>query len=269
MSPVAIRGTDTPLDAFNPDVNYVALGLARSGVYGSAALEGHRPLQGRRPHPLGDLDRAAQPGGVDARLRGLLDHRRRRAPPARACGGRPAPRGWPAAPPAPPGSPRPGCSATASSDPRGPYPATGTPLGSPNIASASIQQPIGPAAPPRTPWRRASGCGGRSRRRAGRRTSRCASRPPRPGSAAGPLAEHAVQPDPDDAARGWSRSDGPAVKYISSAPGTRTLTLPCPLAEIAPLATTRWAMSATCPASSLSMTTSPWSRTPDACYQGI
>ena len=29
MSPVAIRGTDTPLDAFNPDVNYVALGLAR------------------------------------------------------------------------------------------------------------------------------------------------------------------------------------------------------------------------------------------------
>src|SRR5208283_5817476 len=28
---------------------------------------------------------------------------------------------------------------------------------------------------------------------------------------------------------GWFRSDGPAVKYISSAPGTRTLTLPCPL----------------------------------------
>jgi hypothetical protein len=28
------------------------------------------------------------------------------------------------------------------------------------------------------------------------------------------------------------------VKYISSAPGTRMLTLPCPLAEIAPLATT-------------------------------
>ena len=28
MSPVAIRGTDTPLDAFNPDVNYVALRLA-------------------------------------------------------------------------------------------------------------------------------------------------------------------------------------------------------------------------------------------------
>jgi len=41
---------------------------------------------------------------------------------------------------------------------------------------------------------------------------------------------------------GWSRSEGPAVKYISSAPGTRTLTLPCPFAEIAPLATTRAAM---------------------------
>ena len=44
---------------------------------------------------------------------------------------------------------------------------------------------------------------------------------------------------------GWSRSDGPAVKYISAAPGTRTLTLPWPFAEIAPLATTRWAMSTT------------------------
>jgi hypothetical protein len=44
---------------------------------------------------------------------------------------------------------------------------------------------------------------------------------------------------------GWSRSEGPAVKYISSAPGTRTLTLPCPFAEIAPLATTRAAISAT------------------------
>ena len=43
------------------------------------------------------------------------------------------------------------------------------------------------------------------------------------------------------------------MKYISSAPGTRMLTLPCPLAEIAPLATTRWAMSATCSARSLSM----------------
>src|SRR5277367_1034979 len=53
---------------------------------------------------------------------------------------------------------------------------------------------------------------------------------------------------------GWPRSEGPAVKYISSSPGTRMLTLPCPLAEIAPLATTRWAMSATCSARSLSMT---------------
>ncbi len=47
------------------------------------------------------------------------------------------------------------------------------------------------------------------------------------------------------ASAGWSRSDGPPVKYISSAPGTRTLTLPCPLAEIAPLATTRRAISTT------------------------
>ena len=44
---------------------------------------------------------------------------------------------------------------------------------------------------------------------------------------------------------GWPRSDGPAVKYISWAPGTRTLTLPCPFAEIAPLATTRAAIPAT------------------------
>src|SRR6476661_147715 len=58
-------------------------------------------------------------------------------------------------------------------------------------------------------------------------------------------------------AAGWFRREGPAVKYISSAPGTRTLTLPCPFAEIAPLATTRWAMSATCTASSLSMTNFP------------
>src|SRR5580700_1684673 len=56
---------------------------------------------------------------------------------------------------------------------------------------------------------------------------------------------------------GWPCSDGPAVKYISCAPGTRTLTLPCPLAEMAPLATTRWAISATCSARSLSMTHHP------------
>ena len=56
---------------------------------------------------------------------------------------------------------------------------------------------------------------------------------------------------------GWSRSDGPAVKYISSAPGTRTLTLPCPFAEIAPLATTRRAMSTTWSARSLSMAPLP------------
>src|SRR5512146_2002858 len=51
---------------------------------------------------------------------------------------------------------------------------------------------------------------------------------------------------------GWPRSDGPAVKYISSAPGTRMLTLPCPFAEIAPPATTRRAISVTWPARSLS-----------------
>ena len=45
------------------------------------------------------------------------------------------------------------------------------------------------------------------------------------------------------AAAAWLRSEGPAVKYISSAPGTRRLTFPWPLAEIAPLATTRWAVS--------------------------
>src|ERR1039458_8953821 len=52
----------------------------------------------------------------------------------------------------------------------------------------------------------------------------------------------------------WLRSDGPAVKYISAAPGTRTLTLPCPLAEIAPLATTRWAISTSSSTKPLSMT---------------
>ena len=53
------------------------------------------------------------------------------------------------------------------------------------------------------------------------------------------------RPTRTTAEAGWSRSEEPAVKYISAAPGTRTLTLPCPFAEIAPLATTRCAMSAT------------------------
>src|ERR1019366_3044697 len=52
----------------------------------------------------------------------------------------------------------------------------------------------------------------------------------------------------------WPRSDGPPVKYISFAPGTRRLTFPCPFAEIAPLATTRWAASMTWSTRSLSMT---------------
>ena len=41
MSPVAIRRTDTPLDAFNPDVNYVALRLA-----GADGWQG-QPVHGR------------------------------------------------------------------------------------------------------------------------------------------------------------------------------------------------------------------------------
>ena len=52
---------------------------------------------------------------------------------------------------------------------------------------------------------------------------------------------------------GWSRNDGAAVKYISSAPGTRRLTLPWPFAEIAPLATTRWATFTTWATRSLSI----------------
>ena len=47
------------------------------------------------------------------------------------------------------------------------------------------------------------------------------------------------RPTRTTAETGWLRSEGPAVKYISRAPGTRTLTVPCPFAEIAPLATTR------------------------------
>ena len=48
MSPVAISGTDTPLDTLNPDVNYTALGLARQSVLHDdrgrwADGTGHRP----------------------------------------------------------------------------------------------------------------------------------------------------------------------------------------------------------------------------------
>jgi hypothetical protein len=60
------------------------------------------------------------------------------------------------------------------------------------------------------------------------------------------LQQRPIQPNPYDHGGRMVSQEGPAVKYISSAPGTRTLTLPCPFAEIAPLATTRWAMSATC-----------------------
>ena len=52
-------------------------GLVRSGVDGAAAVEGHGALQGGRAHAFRDLDRAAQRGGVDAGLSGLLDDRRR------------------------------------------------------------------------------------------------------------------------------------------------------------------------------------------------
>src|SRR4029079_18905270 len=41
------------------------------------------------------------------------------------------------------------------------------------------------------------------------------------------------------------RSEGAPVKTISSAPSARTLMLPCPFVEIAPLATTRAAVSMT------------------------
>lgn len=51
----------------------------------------------------------------------------------------------------------------------------------------------------------------------------------------------------------WFLRDGPAVKYISCAPGTRRLTLPWPFAEMAPLATTRWATSITWSTKSLSI----------------
>ena len=44
-------------------------------MYGPAILERHGALQGRGPQAFRDLGRAAQPGGVDARLRSLLHHR--------------------------------------------------------------------------------------------------------------------------------------------------------------------------------------------------
>lgn len=47
MSPVAICGTDTPLDTPNPDVNYTALGLAsRTWVLLTEAPDGGWGLAG-------------------------------------------------------------------------------------------------------------------------------------------------------------------------------------------------------------------------------
>src|SRR5215471_7236692 len=40
------------------------------------------------------------------------------------------------------------------------------------------------------------------------------------------------RPTRTTAEAGWPCSEEPAVKYISAAPGTRTLTLPCPFAEL-------------------------------------
>src|SRR3954454_23364695 len=65
------------------------------------------------------------------------------------------------------------------------------------------------------------------------------------------------RPTRTTASSGWSRNEVPAVKYISSEPGIRRLTLPCPFAEMAPLATTRDATSTTRCARSLSMTPPP------------
>ena len=52
-------------------------------------------------------------------------------------------------------------------------------------------------------------------------------------------------------------SDEADVKYISSAPGTRRLTLPCPLAEMAPPASTFAAVSSTWSTRFLSIDVSP------------
>jgi hypothetical protein len=47
--------------------------LGELGADRSAAVEGHGPLQGRGPHVGRDLHRTADPAGVDAGLRRLLD----------------------------------------------------------------------------------------------------------------------------------------------------------------------------------------------------
>jgi hypothetical protein len=61
-------------------------------------------------------------------------------------------------------------------------------------------------------------------------------------------------------------SDEAEVKYISAAPGTRRLTLPCPFPEIAPLASTAAAVCNT--PSTSSLFTVPSSRARGACPEG-
>jgi hypothetical protein len=63
MSPVAICGTDTPLDASNPNLNYVTLGLVPS--YVGVSLELMRLLPGERPGGWGPKP---LPGGHQAGL---------------------------------------------------------------------------------------------------------------------------------------------------------------------------------------------------------
>ena len=52
-----------------------------------------------------------------------------------------------------------------------------------------------------------------------------------------------IQPDPSNAAWAESMRDGADVKYISSAPGTRRLMLPCPLGVTTPPAVSLAAVS--------------------------
>ena len=108
-----------------------------------AGVEGHRALERGGAHVGGDLHRAADPRGVDRRLRRLLHDPRRRGPRAPASDGTRGPHGWPAARP---GSPDDGGADVGDrlAGAARPVPATGTPSGRPNIASASTQQPIGP-----------------------------------------------------------------------------------------------------------------------------
>ena len=150
--------------------------------------------------------------------------------------------------------------ATACSEPRGPYAAIGTPSASPNIARASIQQAIGRLA---TANAVAYGeCVWTTQPTSGRSwyMAVCiATTAPwiggsLPSRSVPSSATRAIPSDPSPF------SDDADVKYISSAPGTRRLTLPCPLAETAPLASTLAAVPITWSTRFLSIAVSPlWS----------